>query len=103
MAENKTTSAKVTEKEVECLEAICRSEYQNGDGDDVGARVVDYDVWTFSLDGVPKAARGGLLASLQAKGFVRLGEYEGDGRANDEMVAITRAGFDALQAARAGK
>jgi hypothetical protein len=85
---------KVTAKEIEVLKAIANSEYQDGENP------VDHDVWLDYI--VDSKSRGGVLTSLMAKGLVRAfitKEYiDSHNKAIGTLstVAITQAGFDAL-------
>lgn len=88
----------LTEKERAMLADIIGSEYQDGNP-------VDHDIWLDYVTG--SKSRGGVLSSLQSKGFVRLHIVpmaKSDNRQNgitDSTVAITQAGFDAFNAAKA--
>jgi len=82
----------VTPKEAALLNDIITSEYQHGD-------VVGHDIWFDSI--VDSTSKGGVYASLLAKGFV--GSYvtkeKVDGlQITESTISITQAGFDAVSA-----
>lgn len=88
-------SAELTGNEVKALEAIVKSEYQDG-GDPVG-----HDVWTKYVNPfTTKTTQSGVYASLSKKGFIQVGFLEdGQGRNRMGTVCITKAGLAALQRA----
>jgi hypothetical protein len=82
---------KLTDNERMALQGIVDSDFIDGE------HPVDKWVWSFSAnpwDGDPKESRkfAGTLVSLIKKG---LAKQDGEGR--DACVAITQAGYDALQ------
>lgn len=90
-------AAVATEKEIKLLRTIADSEYQDGECPVGNAVWLDYIVNTKS--------RGGIVSSLQKKGFVELvlvPKRESSNRQHgisDSTVAITLAGFNVLTAA----
>ena len=82
------TNTTVTVKEASLLNDIITSEYQ---GDDV----VGYDIWFDYI--VDSKAKGGVYASLLAKGFVtsNLSTWKTCG-ITESTIAITQKGFDAV-------
>lgn len=91
--------ANLTEKERIVLRAITLSEYHSFDSTD--PRVVDFGVWSFSLNNFETAAAGikgkalsGVVGSLVRKGFAGTSQDDGD-----DVVWITAAGWNELTAA----
>ena len=80
----------VTLKEAALLNDIISSEYQNGD-------VVGHDIWFDYI--VDSTSKGGVYASLLAKGFVTASLSDQKvGDVTESTIAITQAGFDAVAA-----
>src|SRR5262245_52031716 len=89
----------LTQYEFAALEAIVKSEYQDGDNP------VDHDVWTKYVNPFKtKRVQSGIYASLSKKGFIRIGFLE-DGNGHNKMgtVAITQSGYDAYSSALVAK
>lgn len=86
-------NSNLTEKEKALLLEIVNDEYQSGNP-------VNHAVWLDYI--VTTQAKGGVLTSLQSKGFVVVNMVpfkKSDNKVNgitDSTVAITQAGFDAL-------
>ena len=76
---------KTTEKEKAVLKGILNSEYQDGEDP------IDREVFTFSVnppEGCDRTSMGGIIASLEKKGLIFVGEDEGD-----DTIAITAEGM----------
>lgn len=77
----------LTELERVGLNAIVNSEYM----DQSGEYVINYPIWTFSLYALEGRQRSGVVSSLAQKGYVGIGESDGD-----DIIWITEAGYQAL-------
>lgn len=87
--------SKLTTNEEKALQAIVKSEYQDGRNE----ATIDHDVWTKYCNPFHnKATQGGVYASLSKKGFIRVGFLEdGQGRNHLDTVCITQEGYAALR------
>lgn len=88
---------KLTTYELAALEAIVKSEYQDGDNP------VGHDVWTKYVNPFKtKRVQSGIYASLSKKALIQIGSMRDVGPGHGKMgtVAITQAGFDAYKAAK---
>jgi len=98
--DEKKEENKLTEKESNVLDKILNSEFQDSDGEDA----IDRPVYSYSVS--EGKSDNAILGSLQKKGLVKLSEVN-LGKVNlgkkdviEEMVAITKRGYDTLKESR---
>ena len=86
---------KLTEKEQAYLKAVAYCEYHNGE---TGEDAIDVYTWADSIgNGDFGTSAGGIASSLSKKGLVKCTD---DG--HDDLIAVTREGWETLQAIKEG-